>query len=321
MALSFLYKSPANPRKRLLMGLINSSALATLLTVLGHTLLGFEQSLSQLATAIVTGYACAIGFESLDAWAQKRSPRYLGEGVAGFLLFMISNHMTSITLSFLVYPGDLHGVMAFTVACAIASKYLFRVRVDGKLKHFLNPSNTGIIAAICFFPFVNTIPYAFTEKLSSQYDWMVPAIILLLGIRLNTLFTKRLYLIASWVLAFAVQGALRSFYVGTPLSAELFVLTGPAFVLFTFYMITDPMTSPERKSSQIVFGVSLAAVYSALMAVHVANQIFLTVLIVTGARGILMWYSERRKLAATTYPLQRETLVAQPKWAGATAKI
>jgi enediyne biosynthesis protein E5 len=294
---SFLYSAPKDPKRRLLMALINSSALATLLTILGHTVLGFEQSLAQLATCIVTGYVACLFFETIDGWSEKRAPRYMGGGKKGFFLFLLSNHMTSITISFLVYPGSSRAVLAFAVVAAIASKYLFRITIDGRKRHFLNPSNSGIIAAIFCFPFVSTIPYVFTEFLHGHWKWMVPAIILVLGTRLNALFTGRFTLIFAWLAAFALQGIIRAMVIGTDIGAELFVMTGPAFVLFTFYMITDPMTSPSGKSGQIVFGISLATVYSLLMAMHIANQIFLAVLIVTASRGLIMYLAERRKTA------------------------
>ena len=287
-----------DPQRRMKMGLANSTALATLLTVLGHTLLGFEQSLFQVVVAIVTGYSTSMLLESVDAWADDRKPRFMGKGFLGWVQFMLSNHMTSITLSFLVYAGSKTSVMAFAVAAGIASKYFFRVTVDGKKRHFFNPSNFGIALTLMVFPFVNTLPYQFTEWLSGRWDWLVTAIVFALGFRLNLMFTGRLLLISSWLLGFIAQGIIRSLVFGTPLAPELMTMSGPAFILFTFYMITDPMTSPESKKSQIIFGLSLAATYGLLLAMHIANQIFLCVVLVTGFRGILLWWNERARLKA-----------------------
>ena len=37
-------------------------------------------------------------------------------------------------------------------------------------------------------------------------------------------------------------------------------MTGMAFLLFTFYMVTDPATTPRAPLPQFAFGVAVAAV-------------------------------------------------------------
>ena len=44
-------------------GLRMSATLATVFTILGHTVFGFEQSWAQVVVALVTGYTCALFFE------------------------------------------------------------------------------------------------------------------------------------------------------------------------------------------------------------------------------------------------------------------
>ena len=97
------------------------------------------------------------------------------------------------------------GVMAFAVAAAIASKYLFRVEMDGRMQHFMNPSNFGISLSIVLFPWIAPIPYIFTEHVTGVFDVLVPVVVLLLGFRLNFLFTRRIPLILSWLGAFVFQ--------------------------------------------------------------------------------------------------------------------
>jgi hypothetical protein len=249
--------------------------------------------------------------EAIDAWAYGRQARYMGKGWKGVGTFLLSNHMTSITMSFLVYAGSKTSVLAFAVFAGIASKYVFRVQVDGRTKHFFNPSNFGIVATLIFFPWVNTIPYQFTEWLPGNLDWMVTAIVFALGFRLNFLFTQRLYVIFAWAGGFLLQGVLRSALLDTPIMAELLPFTGPAFVLFTFYMITDPMTSPQSPRAQLVFGASIAFFYWFYMALHIPNQIFLCVTTVTGIRGVMMWVAERRKVYTPKEPSAKTLLEPQ----------
>ena len=66
---------------------------------------------------------------------------------------------------------------------ANGSKYLVRVRVNGRLRHFLNPSNTGIAVTLLLFPWVGIAPpYQFTEELTTALvDWLLPLVVLMLG--------------------------------------------------------------------------------------------------------------------------------------------
>ena len=54
--------------------------------------------------------------------------------------------------SMLLYANDRLLPMAFASAVAISSKAMFRIRVDGAQRHFLNPSNTGIACTLLCFP-------------------------------------------------------------------------------------------------------------------------------------------------------------------------
>ncbi|HEX4613501.1 MAG TPA: hypothetical protein VH092_35290, partial [Urbifossiella sp.] len=61
------------------------------------------------------------------------------------------------------------------------------------------------------------------------------------------------------------------------------------FILFTFYMVTDPATTPDRPRAQIAFGASVALVYSLLLANHVVFGLFAALVIVCVARGLGMY--------------------------------
>ncbi|MEQ1568318.1 MAG: enediyne biosynthesis protein UnbU [Myxococcota bacterium] len=289
---------PRNPR----VGNRTAAVLATLLTVLGHTFLGFEQPWAHVFVALATGYTCALGFEWVDARANGRPAGFAG-GWRPLADFLVSPHMTSITTSFLIYPNGRFEVLAFCVALAIGSKFLFRVPgPNGRYVHFFNPSNFGIAVTLFLFPWVSVIPYAFLEWTHGPVDAIVPLVILALGTRLNLLFTKRIPLILTWCGAFAAQALIRSVWFDTPLLAGLSPMTGVTFVLFSFYMITDPMTSPASVRGQVGFGVALAAAYAALMVEHVIFTLFYAVFLVTGLRGAWM-YAEH--LLAVRSPSQQ----------------
>ena len=110
---------------------------------------------------------------------------------------------------------------------------------NGSRRHFFNPSNLGITATLLAFPWVGIAqPYMFTENLSGGWDWFLPALIVCTGSFLNTVFTKRIPLILTWAGAFVLQAAVRHFLFGNLFLPSLNPMTGVAFLLFTFYMVT-----------------------------------------------------------------------------------
>ena len=280
-------------------GLRMSATLATVFTILGHTVFGFEQSWAQVVVALLTGYSCALFFEWVDARANGIVPGFKGGGWRKLLNFMLSAHMTSITMSFLLYVNKRLWIMALAVALAIGSKYIFRVRQNGRLQHFMNPSNFGIAVVLLAYQWTGVLPWAFTTGISGVFDWLVPLIIVGLGMRLNLLFTGRIPTVLAWLGTFVVLGACRAWFIyGSSIVAELVPLTGIAFVLFTFYMITDPQTSPSRLGSQILFGSGIALAYSVLLLLHVQYTMFYSVTVVAATRGLWLYVQSLRAPAS-----------------------
>ena len=286
----------APPKKRdPRMGLRTSASLATVFAILGHTVFGFEQSWAQLFVCVLTGYTSAFFFEWIDAKVNNDLPGYAGGGWKKMLDWLLSAHMTSVTLSFLLYFNKRLSIAALTVVLAIGSKYLLRVAVNGRLQHFMNPSNFGIAFVLATFHWVGVLPWAFTVDLHGAWDWIIPVLIVMLGMRLNLLFTGRLPLVFSWLGVFFLQAAIRSWRMDTPFVGQISVLSGVAMVLFTLYMITDPQTSPSKLRSQIIFGSGIAVAYSFLLDFHVQYTIFYSVTIVCGIRGVLLWLGSKRQ--------------------------
>jgi hypothetical protein len=80
--------------------------------------------------------------------------------------------------------------------------------------------------------------------------------------------------------------------------AQLVVLTGIPMVLFTLYMITDPMTSPSKLRSQIAFGAGIAVAYSGLLMMHLQYTMFYSVAVVCAIRGMWLYSVDLRQQAA-----------------------
>ena len=267
-------------------GLRRFAVAITVLNLLGHTVFGFEPAWAQPVAALATAYAMELMLETADAWAHGRRPKFLGPW-RGFVDFLLPAHITALAVAMLLYADEQYWMIAFASAAAISSKFLLRVPAGRGRRHFLNPSNFGITATLLLFPVVGIAPpYQFTEHFGGAGDWVLPCAIIFTGTFLNWKFTGRLPLIAAWVGGFALQAVVRGLVFGTPLVAGLTPMTGVAFILFTFYMVTDPATAPSRARGQVIFGAGVAAVYGFLVACHVVFAMFFALTIVCALRGV-----------------------------------
>ncbi|MCX5199551.1 RnfABCDGE type electron transport complex subunit D [Streptomyces sp. NBC_00249] len=262
----------------------------SVLNILGYTVLGFEQAWLWPFVALATGYTTEIVLEAIGARAEGRAPRYAGRGRKGLVEFLLPAHITSLAVNMLTYVNDRIWVMIFGVVVAVATKWVLRSPLKGRMRHYMNPSNFGIAVILMLFPWASIAPpYHFTEYLHGPGDWVLPAIIITLGTLLNAKLTGRMWLITAWLVGFALQAVVRGLLLGTAIPSALGMMTGTAFVLFTNYMVTDPGTSPSKRSSQIVFGAGVAAMYGLLTAVGIAYGIFFATALVCLIRGGYLW--------------------------------
>lgn len=291
-------------------GLSRFAFAITILNVLGHTVLGFEQPWLAPFVAVGTAYFTDFVGETVEARASGRAVRY-GGGFTNLIKFLLPAHISGLAVGMLLYAADDLAAVAFAASVAMASKYLFRVTMgvgkDGQpvLRHFLNPSNFGITVTLVLFPQVGIAPpYQFTENTWGIVDWILPLVIVGTGSYLNTKATGRIPLILAWIFAFAVQAIIRAMIHGTPILAGLVPMTGFAFILFTFYMITDPATTPAKVPAQIAFAVAVAAGYALLLEVHMVFGLFYSLTIVTAGRGV--WFALSRARPSSQYVRQSE---------------
>jgi Na+-translocating ferredoxin:NAD+ oxidoreductase RnfD subunit len=271
-------------------GLRRFAIAITVLNILGHAFFGFEQSLAQPLVALASAYSVELLLEFIDARVNRRPLRFLGGGARKFVDFLLSAHITGLACAMLLYANERLGPVIFASVVAICSKCLLRASAGKGTRHFFNPSNFGITVTLLVFSWVSVAPpYQFTENMTGFGDWVLPAVIVCTGTFLNARFTHRLPLIAAWLGGFVAQAALRSLFFDTPFGAGLVPMTGVAFILYTFYMVTDPATTPGGRREQIAFGFSVAAVYGLLMVAHVVFGLFFALTIVCTVRGLWMY--------------------------------
>jgi Na+-translocating ferredoxin:NAD+ oxidoreductase RnfD subunit len=279
----------------------------TVLNLLGYTVLGFEQAWVIPVVAVATAYASELLLDLVESSAAGRPARIAGPLPAVFD-FLLSAHITGLAVSMLLYSGARIWPIVFATVIAIGSKAVFRASVGSSSRHFFNPSNFGITVTLLAFPSVGIAPpYMFTENLATAGDWLLPIGIATTGSLLNTRLTGRLPLILGWLGGFVLQAAVRATLTGSLFGPALGPMTGTAFVLYTFYMVTDPATTPEGRWTQVAFGVSVAAAYGVLMTLHVVFGLFFALTVVCAVRGswlwLSVWASSRARVLRTSGPV------------------
>jgi hypothetical protein len=281
---------PPRHDPKVTIALRNFAISITVFNIVGYLLLGFEQPWIWPFIALLTGYTVEIGLEAVSARFERRSPRFAGNRVRGMVEFLYPAHITSLAMNMLIYVNDRVWVLIFGVTLAVGAKWILRAPVRGRMRHYMNPSNFGIAMILVLFPWASIAPpYHFTENISGWVDWLIPAIIIVGGTMINGKLTGRMWLIAGWLGAFALQAIVRGILFDTSIPAALGMMTGVAFILFTNYMITDPGTSPSKPGAQVAFGAGVAMVYGVLMVAHIAYGIFLATAIVCFVRGMFLW--------------------------------
>jgi hypothetical protein len=258
--------------------------------IAGFVFLGFEQPWIWPFVAIATGYTTELVWEVIGARVEGRAPRFRGGGLKGLINFLFPAHITSLALNMLIYVNDRIWVMMFAVTLAVSTKWILRAPVRGNLRHYMNPSNFGILMVLVLFPWGSIAPpYHFTEHLAGWGSWILVGVIVASGTLLNAKLTNRMWLIAGWLSFFALQAVVRGLLFGTAIPGALAVMTGVAFVLYTNYMVTDPGTTPSKPFPQFAFGAGVAIWYGIFMVAHIAYGLFFATAITCLIRGMFLW--------------------------------
>lgn len=197
-------------------------------------------------------YAISIGgclsfqylFESLDKG--QLMPLW---GTAGFGRWGFSVLISAMSLCLLLKVNHWHTSL-FAAFVTVASKYLFRFHH----KHVFNPSAIAIVAALYFTG----------DAWLSPGQWGSNTVILFGVITLGTIVvTKVQKLDVSLAFLFTFVGLLywrQVYMLGWPLDHFLHSVSTGSLLLFTFFMISDPRTSPNHPVARIVWAVLIAAV-------------------------------------------------------------
>ena len=160
----------------------------------------------------------------------------------------LSAAITSLSLTLLLRT-DVIGIAVLAAAIAIGSKFLLRIRG----KHIFNPANVALV----------TLMFCSDRAWVSSGQWGSAAVgaftLACLGFLVLTR-AKRAETTLAFLFAYAALLVGRAIWLGDPLSIPLHQLQNGALLIFSFFMISDPKTTPNTSIARIAYGVLVASV-------------------------------------------------------------
>jgi ASPIC and UnbV/FG-GAP-like repeat/NQR2, RnfD, RnfE family len=237
------------------------------LQVLGQVAFEFRLSIAQILVSLLTCAVLefAITFRRQHVIMWPASALLTGNGVA-FILRV---------------PGTEHGdwwsmrgwwIFAGTAAVSLLSKHVIRFRGH----HIFNPSNFGLVLCFVILGSTRADPLAFWWGPMSP--WMVLALTLIVAGGLTILSRIGLLGIAvcfwlAFVAGIAVLAAsghvmTASWHLGPITGWALWrvLVFSPEVMVFMFFMITDPKTTPEGRGARRAYAVAIALLAVLLIA-------------------------------------------------------
>ena len=214
--------------------------IAVLATLLAWGLLGLDLEVRPGVAATIVGTALAV--------------QWLGGRLAGAGPFEPRSVLISALSLTLLLRTASPAVAALAAALTIGSKFLIRVpHPAGRegSKHVFNPTNFGIAATL----------------LLTDRAWVSPgqwgsAALAAFAVACAGLLVVRRAERSDVTWAFlGFYGALlfgRALWLGDPLAIPLHQLSNGAFLIFAFFMISDPRTTPDSRAGRVLFALLVA---------------------------------------------------------------
>ncbi|MEQ8178025.1 MAG: RnfABCDGE type electron transport complex subunit D [Amphiplicatus sp.] len=186
--------------------------------------------------------------------------------------------ITTLSLSLLLRSD---GVWPLMLAAMIAIGSKFAIRLYGK--HIFNPANAGIVAMLLFTDAAWTTTGQWGTAL-----WF--AIFIAIAGSVVTWRASRLDVPLIFLGAYAALVFGRALYLGDPLSIPLLRLENGALILFAFFMISDPKTTPDSATGRTIFAVAAAALAFVLQFnFFIADGLFYALFALTLVRPLIDW--------------------------------
>jgi Na+-transporting NADH:ubiquinone oxidoreductase subunit NqrB len=175
--------------------------------------------------------------------------------------------------------------MALAAFVAIASKFI--CKVDGK--HFFNPANIGIIAALTLTQDAWISPGQWGEEI-----WYALIFLGAGGMVLKRV--GRWDTTAAFLGSYALLEALRNLYLGWTWDVWFHRLSSGSLLLFALFMVTDPRSIPDARPARLIWALSIAALTFILRNYfYLSTAVFWSLFLLSPLTIALdrLWQSER----------------------------
>lgn len=248
--------------------------------VLGHALLNFNRAPLEILIAI----AACCGLDMLYTWVTSRK-----------LLVPLSGLISALGLAILFTAPGNGWLMLLTSWICISSKYL----ITWRGRHIYNPTNIALVAMLLLSGGEASVAPAY--QWGGRYE--VVALVFVLGF-IMMLKVRKLALTLTFTVVFVLGALVRAELTHMPAAITIWAqISGGAFWLFLFFMITDPKTSPASTKGQILFGAGLALVDMWLQLSFAVFSIFYALFLISTLRALYYVYVDTRARAAVQQPV------------------
>lgn len=228
------------------------------------------------AFAITPAQIAGIGAAALLA-------QYLGSLMTATRFDPRSALVTTLSLSLLLRADGMTPLM-IAALIGVGSKFMLRFNH----KHIFNPANAGIVALLLLSegPLLDA---AWTTP--GQWGTALWFAMLIAGAGLFVTYrAARFDVPLTFLGTFAALIFARALWLGDPLAIPLLRLQNGALILFAFFMISDPKTTPDGVISRIIFSAGAALIaYILTYHFYIADGLFYALAMVCIARPVLEW--------------------------------
>lgn len=185
--------------------------------------------------------------------------------IRGIPLFFPSAALVSASIITLVVNPNLSWYQLLTIVLlTIASKNF--LRVSGR--HIFNPAGFGLFTASLMLPdAISWWGVSFQQFRVANLEFIIPFFILLSPALISIVRMRRHRIILSFLITYAL--------LQTILNSEFSILNSfdPTLLFFSLVMLPEPMTTPNRRFQQILFGGLVAIIPFFLLSPTLNSQL------------------------------------------------
>lgn len=223
-------------------------AILAMFTLLGRLTLGFQVSWVQISAAVLS--VCLLD-SAIVYWHSHN------------LIVPASGLISGLSLGLLLRaPGTWPFILAGITT--VLGKHF--IRVHGR--HIFNPSNLGLLVIL-------VLPWAHAYITPGQWGTSWGALLLVVNLGFFLIYrVRRLHLVAASFVGFVAFALIRCALGVCMLNSIYATLISGSLLLFVFFMITDPQTSPGTTTGRVLFGVAVMALDALLRMAAIPGSLF-----------------------------------------------